>query len=525
MLLTKVGLENIKGIRSLTTIEFKPITLLFGRNSSGKSTILQSLLYAREVLERSNVDADRTIGGGDSVDLGGFRNLVYAHDVRHSIGMTFVLDITTEDLPEYFDSDLWQPERYELVEAIESVRSAQVELIISWSYSRLLPFVSTYGIEINGEPFARITSSDDGKQVLLSYLNFEHSLLATKDVSTAVRPSASILDFVRNRTNEVGAGEGNDLQIALANQGSAVPKFGQSLELDQARLWGDDPQLEDYHFNYLLSRLVVGPGEALLRELGRVRYIGPLRSMPQRNLRPTSTPDESRWSSGSAAWNVLLNCDQKTLDSINSWLNGEMRLNAGYSVQLKSFKELDISGPIYVSLMAGRGLDDSDFIQEELQSLTTVKRIVLVENDTGIEVQPQDIGIGISQVLPIVVAAVHSKARLVAIEQPELHVHPALQVALGDLLVSQATEKDTQFLIETHSDHILLRLLRRIRETNGNELPPRVTALTIDQMAIYYFESDEDGIHVRRLEITQEGDSRGDWPHGFFEEREGELFD
>lgn len=76
MRLTRIEIENFKGIGSRQKIDLRPITLLFGPNSAGKSTILQALHYLREILERGNVDPDRTIAGG-LIDLGGFATLVH----------------------------------------------------------------------------------------------------------------------------------------------------------------------------------------------------------------------------------------------------------------------------------------------------------------------------------------------------------------------------------------------------------------------------------------------------------------
>ena len=80
------------------------------------------------------------------------------------------------------------------------------------------------------------------------------------------------------------------------------------------------------------------------------------------------------------------------------------------------------------------------------------------------------------------------------------------------------------FLIETHSEYLLLRLLRRINETYENRLPPDIKPCTPDDIAIYYLEKESQGLRIRRLEISEDGDSKGDWPEGFFEERRAELF-
>ena len=77
-LIQSLSLKNFKGFSEEVRIELRPITLLFGANSVGKSSVLHALQYIREILERNNANADRTLNGGDSIDLGGFLNLLHA---------------------------------------------------------------------------------------------------------------------------------------------------------------------------------------------------------------------------------------------------------------------------------------------------------------------------------------------------------------------------------------------------------------------------------------------------------------
>ena len=65
MQLKAISLENFKGIGTLQRISLAPVTLLFGANSVGKSTVLQALHYTREILERQNINPDVTIAGGN----------------------------------------------------------------------------------------------------------------------------------------------------------------------------------------------------------------------------------------------------------------------------------------------------------------------------------------------------------------------------------------------------------------------------------------------------------------------------
>ncbi|MYC69216.1 MAG: ATP-binding protein [Gemmatimonadetes bacterium] len=97
MAITSITIENFKCIRDAVTIPIRPITLLFGKNSAGKSTVLQALHYIREVCEHAGADPDRTHTGGDYIDLGGFRSLVHLHDLDRKIRIRIEFDLTPEE--------------------------------------------------------------------------------------------------------------------------------------------------------------------------------------------------------------------------------------------------------------------------------------------------------------------------------------------------------------------------------------------------------------------------------------------
>ncbi|MCC7383260.1 MAG: DUF3696 domain-containing protein [Deltaproteobacteria bacterium] len=134
-------------------------------------------------------------------------------------------------------------------------------------------------------------------------------------------------------------------------------------------------------------------------------------------------------------------------------------------------------------------------------------------------------GAGISQLIPVVVAAVEGRSGLTLVEQPEIHVHPALQVALGDLLIDTVTRESSRrtLLVETHSEHLILRLLRRIRETTERELGEGDPAFSEDKLSVLYVESTPGGVSVRRLRVDERGEFTDRWPKGFFAERMEEL--
>ncbi len=97
-LVRSIALRNFKGFSAEVRIDLRPITLLFGANSAGKSSVLQALQYVREILERQNVNADRTLQGGEAVDQGCFLMKawndgkgilgVHVHNLKNSDGKT-----------------------------------------------------------------------------------------------------------------------------------------------------------------------------------------------------------------------------------------------------------------------------------------------------------------------------------------------------------------------------------------------------------------------------------------------------
>lgn len=164
-------------------------------------------------------------------------------------------------------------------------------------------------------------------------------------------------------------------------------------------------------------------------------------------------------------------------------------------------------------------LAQTDFLKLDFNEVIQAYSIWDQHND--ISVEPNEIGTGVSQLMPLVVAAITQKSGLVACEQPELHLHPRVQVAIGDLL-SQNTEH-VNYLIETHSEHLILRLLKRIRQNTNNELPESFKVFTKEKIAINYLEPLKEGVKVKKIRVDDDGEFKDRWPQGFFSERRQEL--
>ena len=532
MILKALTLTNFKGIRDPARIEFKPITLLFGANSAGKSTIVHALHYAHEILERENVDPDRTLHGGRAVELGGFNSLVYGHEKNREIRLMFELDLSGAELPVYRLSYVTGSSDMERLFDIEQrIKTAQLEFFIAWSQTLEKPLLRACKVVINGEELGAITASDDGRKFELINFYTNHPIFwpegETENEEEGTIPLGdlqyAVLDLLREQYCESAW-----LNIGLEGQRTALPRWGQPLNFPEF-IWNEKADTRAVReFTEGVSRLIVGPFEILREALRNFLYVGPLREIPGRNYIPVRSPVESRWAHGLAAWDLLIQEGVPLVSKLNEWLESRDKLDSGYGISLKRYKQIDMAGPLYLALSQGRYADDEfldkEMASEYLQQAPEKNELVVLDTKTGVVLEPRDLGVGLSQLVPVIVAALHVKSGVLAIEQPELHIHPAWQVVLGDLFASQSREKNVLFLIETHSEHLVLRMLRRIRETTDGELPPGAPSLAADDIAVLWVEHQDDTTKLQPLRVDKTGEFIDRWPRGFFEERAEELF-
>ena len=130
--------------------------------------------------------------------------------------------------------------------------------------------------------------------------------------------------------------------------------------------------------------------------------------------------------------------------------------------------------------------------------------------DPNLGVKPNfaDVGFGASQVLPAIVQALLAPQNATLVmEQPEIHLHPAAQAALGDLFIEQI-DKGKQFIIETHSEHMVSRVLRRIANDE----------ISASQVAIHYCSRTSGGTKIQRIDVDSYGRFGEGLPPGFFEQ-------
>lgn len=191
-------------------------------------------------------------------------------------------------------------------------------------------------------------------------------------------------------------------------------------------------------------------------------------------------------------------------DFVNDCLSKYLLSLRGYQIVPESMK--------INSMKPKKSYEDEEFYVEYLN----------VKNSAGKILGFQDVGSGISYLMPILTSLWASNFSI--IEQPELHLHPKAQCELGDIFIS-AYSNGASALIESHSEHLLLRILRRIRESNKNLVLNTELNIAPDQLFIYYFDPQPDGATiVKRIRVDKYGELLDFWPGGFFSERDEELF-
>ena len=126
-----------------------------------------------------------------------------------------------------------------------------------------------------------------------------------------------------------------------------------------------------------------------------------------------------------------------------------------------------------------------------------------------------DVGFGISQFLPIIVADIQMENNsCLAVSQPEIHLHPKIQATLGDYFCKQVNNTDKQYIIETHSEYLINRM--RLLIVKG-ELQP-------EDVALYFMENDGIKTTTHKIELTKDGQIKNA-PQGFFDTYEMDVMD
>lgn len=594
MALHALHLANFKAFGTAQRVPLRPITLIYGANSAGKSSVLHALALAHHAVETGDLDAHRTQIGGDSIDLGGFRQYVHRRRRERQVELTF------EVAPEGLSG--------RIAELLRSARVAVVELGIGSSLAteRTTRTVGPEGetnrdggvrlerfsVEVDGVSVLAMSARRDGS-LRLDRLNYEHPIFRE-----VFRSIFTLRTTTEDMDEEDFAGLSGVLDELvpgiIARRHGLFPriedKVGREtrekgsalLAVRRGHRQQDLARAAQIFLPHVLQELVDGLSAMLESNIRRLLYLGPLRSYPPRHLAFSQHHDPNWFAGGGYAWDVVRTRKDVRM-RVNKWLGDAERLKTPYELQVRDLlpagtlptdlaprlegtlndlvlgllREMQYRSEPWGALTeALRGVRDAIILDAEVEEQTldavaevvgvfvdaeliteewaqavvearseTIQDLMLIDKRSGTPVSHRDVGIGVSQVLPVLVAAYASKERLLAIEQPEIHLHPALQAELGDVVIESALgEAGNDFLIETHSEHLLLRIMRRMRQTAIGGLPEDVPPVRPDDIIVLFVEPDGGRSLVREMPLNERGELVKAWPGGFFEEGMRELF-
>jgi len=603
----KIG--NFKAFSETQYVPIRPLTLIFGPNSSGKSSLIHSLVLAHQAMQKGELDVHRTTIGGESVDLGGFNQYIFNRDTRRQVDWAIEQDVTKlrGRLNEIF-----KPAKKVIVGItigmalkrgssgyMDEDQLKQIENSIDIQYSDLLehdqeekkkkgefydpkeiekykylnftikdflemyrePQIKTYRIEADGSLLLKM-SLRKGSFLRLDTLNSDHPVF--QSVIKALLESSTTTDQITTEDLNILNNAVSELVSELT---ADIPKFlprgirrenqiisGETealLAISKGRRKEDLIKALNLFFPRVLDEIIKGLTEAVEEQLNRFQYLGPFRSYPPRHLAFSQYHDPNWFAGGGYAWEeVRKNPDLRK--KINEWLGNHEKLSTPYELVIKNLLTIDdlekhyskivdkIEGEFYEKQgkqleleyegdVSGEMFGDIYSIPSNLktieENLAEVRELVLMDKRTQTMVSHRDVGVGISQVLPVLVSAYSNKESLVAIEQPEIHLHPALQAELGDVFIESALgEQRNTFILESHSEHLILRILRRIRETKEGELPEGMIAVNPSDVQVIYAKPTDNGTVLHSIGISEDGEFLEKWPDGFFAERAKELF-
>lgn len=473
-MLHRLEFQNFKSWAEPCDLRFGRLTGLFGANSSGKSSIIHLLLLLKQTVESPDSTLVLNFGGSPSeyVDFGSFKDIVTDHEISKEI--TYRLS--------------WAPDA-----TSTEYRAASVE-----------------NIDLSTD--LKALRRRRGEEVVVNRLKYDINL--AENASDSMRrylaglPSSFAVEASR------GPRGGYTLELAISKEGEEqLFRSKQSLSVyGPIGLYRLSPRADREIFKLLRSKYNLDDfgmeGFALwtLRDamtqvanyatqlLRRVVYLGPLRDYPHRNYAWTGAIPATVGHRGEEAIQVLLaGTSQKpsarradgafprrsaTPDVVTHWLR---RLRIAESL---SFEQVGRGARIWEARLHQQ--------HGGAQNLT-------------------DVGFGMSQVLPVIVALLSApRGSLVVLEHPEIHLHPRVQSDLADLLIDIANAGEIQILVESHSEHLLARIQRRIAEANRNG-----GGLTPEDVRLYFCELERGKSKLTPLEMQPSGVITN-WPPDFF---------
>jgi predicted ATPase len=437
-MLTHLHIKNFKAWKDTGPIRLAPLTVLFGANSAGKSSLGHLLLALQQTARSTDRKRALHLGDGSSlIDLGTFADCLHGHDLKQSLSFE-----------------------------------------LRWSLPRAMDV---------RDPL-QVTSRYQGDQMQLKV-----ALAANK----AQQPEVQALRYALAANNR------EVLDVALERDDKrklSLTSANYAFKMADGRKWPLEEPEKFYRLSdtsmarYKNAGFLADFALATESMLERISYLGPLRSHPQRIYQWSGDTPASVGQMGEYAVAAILAAE------------GEgRRLNRQVGGRTNGFAEF------IAAWLKDLGVIQ-DFAVRPVAEGRKEYEVLVKTNAKAPEVKITDVGFGISQVLPALVQAFYCPPHsTVWMEQPEIHLHPQVQAELADVFISatQAREggkpRNVQLIVESHSEHFLNRLQRRVAEG----------VIEPEDVAVYFCHRTGSATELEPLRLNMFGEIEN-WPPHFF---------
>lgn len=535
-MITKFSAKNYKAFDSFE-LDLRPITILLGSNSSGKSAIINSLLMLSQSADSADISDSPLRLNGNKTGMGETLNIIKDKDPLKKLSFSFELGSSNVVRRALSHTKATVVQNHEMIVRymshlmmITGTKSVQ----FSRAQEKLEPNIPSAGDHSKSAEFRkhylnlikayRVAAPKDKRNRVFpeGFTSFteEASIQKIKDCIdvflglplSRLVPSKITYSFSYNKRKELLAvseysqhnrfgkkifgfkKEGGNFQVESEIIDCAILNRSRSeiiklLTLDSMQVaggsssnagtggYGAFPSLKGSSspLAATLGLFLYTTSKQLLQSLAglQINHVSPLRAFPQRYY--------------------LLD------KSVH-----HRKLNALDGTELAEILKNNPTIKDEINILLSRFNIGIDI--EKINDI--IYKIVVNQNSVNLELT--DVGFGISQVLPILVQAYLSpKGSLTIIEQPEIHLHPNMQAWLTDALISIALKSEKRFLIETHSDALIRRLRLRIVDESS--------PLSEDHVKIYHLHRDHSFkcTVVDEIELNDKGDIK--WPKDFMD--------
>ena len=465
-MLKRLKLYNFKSWPE-AEVKFGRITGLFGANSSGKSSLMQFLLLLKQTKDSTDRAAALDLNGR-FVELGTPANVIHGHadDSRLSFTLGFV-----------HPSGLHVHDTLQLggepIAIHDHADDSRLSFMLGYVYPSELHVHDA--LQLGGESIARSEDIVVRARLRIHRGAFQSRMLAYK-VGDA--------EFALKRA------EGSDTKFDLV---ARVPESDFSFVRTRGRPWKLSGPVKTYRFpdeartGFQNSGFLAELESAFEAALDKLYYLGPLRESPQRDyLWPRSRPADVG-ERGERTINAIIAAEEAG-EKQNLWRYG--RHQPFSHIVAHWLRELRIIDDFRIMEIA----PGSNRWQAKVRTSRGAPEVMLT-----------DVGFGVSQVLPVIVLLHYApEGSTVLLEQPEIHLHPLAQAELAEVIIHAATHRKVQVVLESHSEHLLLRLQRRIAED-------RVSA---DDVALYSCRMRDGASEIEPLDLDKFGNIQN-WPPKF----------